>query len=1306
MAKKEKPKSYAEQCKIVQNECTKAGTGPNCMDSGANGMIDDGAEQKRECLKEAETSCEKKLEKCLQTCEDGRSKNYQEEMTIWQRSYGSTSAYLVSTTRSPCQQIDVAYGAIDASFHSSGISYALSFTNKQTAFMDCTADCYRQAASDCDTAHCYCDNFKCDSITAKPNGAGAVDDPTESEEQPDYITKYNKINAASLETTSDYGIPIEIVLSRAFMPGNLVWVSAPEEVRNTISTTTFDADTNTYTTTNRTIVKTSVDLIFGVCAGEISGYRRIFINGNEVFDASTGESDDYAVSSGSPASKVLRHHAETNGFGRVPAYRDLATVTIKNFTLQSYKKFPSFTFEAISNSADDPFVVETSAQPGLDTQNIWRVDTEGGIVYYEAVHRVRASSYATLETIRDELTDDAREVTPLGNYITLHGGKYYVYHPYLSTEYGEYTARASNKTFLFPAHTSDGNEYVGLFTFDSSGNLYVEKIDEVRGIITAGPSIVGFDTVTPQCAANAVYRHKGSSPGTTHETSSVFFARVKTGSPATVRVKEVRMVSTDSSARLLEDSLSITYDLPTTAFANTSSLTLKGFVPIKYDNTFLVCASYGSVNRIVKWSPDTGVIWSLDVPSLPDFGRYAQLKATKSKFFAYIAPDDETYRINVATGTYSVVDDPTNTYPGLLDGKQFYDPDTNSITYQSEDSKITRIFLNRKSLENMTLKNAVVDLATRAGMTRNLVGAESAASVEITGFRSGDNTTAAEMLNQLKTVYAFDVFSEEKIDLVMLGTSSATALNEEHFESIPVTSRTITPREDSAVSVEYYDDNKDGETTVQSFFLDRVYSENAVRATPTAYKFTVLETADYMRQLAELIAYKASEDGARKAVTLPPRYLALTVGDAITDQTNRRITSVKIGGNSFVEIESVTETASIYQDVIALSGADTPTNRIVPTYQDFMSGPMVFTARGVQQVYRARPHAYVGAANTYGELGDVAVVTPTAKSFGVTPSGTVSRLTSGIIWGKLTVAPPTLTTAFFRTYPSDFYKVKFPHLEFVQRILNKTSHYGEFPDYRTVDPTYNTMVVGYEIIQYGVATQDPLDPYTVVFTNLLRARNNTEDNVAHSVDEFCAVIDQSVLNAPVASATTASKYMTLNRAYARHGGADVRAQDAKPLKPYVISRKDWATPTFTSSAHPGNPSVAIIVDHREENADGFSDSVVNLADVSAGARQMEVYLLRAAYDPILFDAHRTGTATTYIMVRDKTTARTAFTDDENNPFNNAFVWEASSQDTWNWATEPLVAVIIDVNAFGESRAIASWNPKGVFTNRPHRGLSN
>ena len=283
--------------------------------------------------------------------------------------------------------------------------------------------------------------------------------------------------------------------------------------------------------------------------------------------------------------------------------------------------------------------------------------------------------------------------------------------------------------------------------------------------------------------------------------------------------------------------------------------------------------------------------------------------------------------------------------------------------------------------------------------------------------------------------------------------------------------------------------------------------------------------------------------------------------------------------------------------------------------------------------------------------------------------------------------------------------MKFPHVEFVERILAKTSHYGEYPDYRTVDSKYNAILVGYELIQYGVAVQDPMDPTTVIFSNLLRARHNTEDNIAHSVDEFCAIIDDAVLNTPVASATTSAKYLALNKTYARHGAAAVRTVDAKPLKPYIISRKDWQFPTFTNPSHPGNPSVAIIVDHREENAVGFTDSVVNLANVSAGARQMEVYLLRAAYDPILFDTHRYGTATTYIMVRAKTSAGVSFVDNEAVEFNNGYVWEASSQGAWNWATEPLVAVIIDVNAFGESRAIASWNKGAILRDRPHRGLA-
>lgn len=1301
---KEKPKSYAETCGPKSNGCTGGGTGPNCMDDS-----EVGGQDKRECLKDAQEACEKTLEKCLEACQTARENRKKEGKAAID---SGQNALFATGDLTSCGRDEISWGyAYDhyTMYRSEFVGVDTNYPRwYNQEYANCCAYCYRIAAANCETSQCYCSSLKCEGPSVSPNGVGTTDGPEEpTEEEPKYVDKFNKINTANYATTSNYGLPIELVFSRSFMPGNVTWLGPLTEERTTNVTSIFDRANNTYYIEHRVSINNTMDMHLGLCAGEIGGAKRIFINGAEVADLSLAESETYIILNGAESQKVRQEYAESVGFGLVPAHRGTAMMIIKAFDVDAYKNFPVFKVEVITDTNDDPLVAETAAQSGLDTSNIWKVDTESGRVFYEAVHKVRASKYSTLETVRDEPTDYAREVTPLGNYITYSAGKFNVLYPYLSESHGDYTARASYKTFLFPTFDNTGNDYLGLFTFNTSGELYVEQIDETRGLFYEGVSVTSFDTEPPQCAFRQTYSRTGVSPGTTDTITSAFFFRVKSGVTDTVRVVEALFSSTNAATPLLKSGSVVTHDLPASAFDNSATVTLKGAIPCKYDSSILIFASFGSTNRVVKWSVENGVIWKLNVPSLPDFGRYAQLKETNRKTFGYIAPDNETYIINMDTGEYAHVEDEFNVFPGLLDGKQFYDSDTASITYQSEDSKITRIYLNRKNLQNATVGDAIRAIADRANISRASVLGTGGDTREIIGFRSGNALTGMEMISQLNKVYPFALFSEDAIDVTMFGSASVATLDEDDYEVEPPLARKVETKEDISVELSYYDDDLNGDIAKQTFFVDRFFEDNVRPVATQTYQWTVLETADYMRQLAELMSYTTTFLGNESGFTIPPKFLAFTVGDIVTALgSTRRLTKVTIGANNNIDIAAREETPSVYADVISLSGvpnvaATTTSKKTQETY----AAPLTFSMRGVNPTQRASAYSFFGAYAPYDEFGDTCRIGPASKSTGTTTLTTPTTLTDTAVWGRLVEAPPTLTVSFFQTFKDQYLRIKFPTLDFVDRILAKDSYYGLSPDQRTVDPYYNTLAVGYEIIQYGVATQDPGDPYTIVFTNLLRARHNTDDNTDHVVGEFCAVLDENVVQYYIPNSNSDGKVVTINGSATRRSSAQTRVADALPLSPYLISRQDYPS-TFPSALNPSNPHVMIVVNHREENANGFTDSVVNL-NVAASSRQMYVYLLRSTFNLSTFNAHRYGTATSYIMYRSTTKGSVDFGETNSPVFTHACLFDTSSQNSvaWSWANEPLTAVIVDSNVYGESLAYATWNNGAILTGRTHRGLN-
>ncbi len=1308
--KEEEKKSYTETCAPKDNGCTNGGTGPNCMDDP-----DVGGQDKRECLKDAEENCEKTLEKCIKACEAQKEARKQSAKDFITR-YNGGNVYLHTGTLTSCGRDDVSWGrAYDhvSMQPESWISGIAPTTNRsrwqRQEYATCLAYCYRIAADNCETSQCYCSSYKCQGPSVTPNGVGGTTGPEEpTEEDPKYVDKYAHTNTANYDTTSNYGLPIELVISRAFMPGNVTWLSDVVTTQIPYVTTSYDKTNNTYYREHRVVVKNRADIHLGICAGEVGQAKRIFINGAEVVNLSLVASDAYIVTSGSESQKVRAELAEAVGFGRAPANRGIAMLILKDFDVGAFKRFPTFKIEVVTDVTNDPSVEETAAQTGLNTSNIWQVNSEAGTVFYEAVHKVRVSKYSNLETILDQPTDYAREVTPLGNIITIQSGTANVLYPNMAGAYGNFPLTYTDKTFLFHTFDNIGNDFLGLYTFDNSGALVVEQIDEVRGVFTTRYSIPSFDSEAPECALRLTYSAVDT-VGIPTTTTSVFFLRGKAGVTDSVRVVEAKLSSDDNAAQFLRNGYVVTHDIPPSAFGNSADLTLKGAIPSTYDSSIVIFASSTTTNYIVKWSPSTGVIWTSTAPSLPNFGRYAQVKETTRKVFAFIAPDDETYSLNLEDGEVAHVEDTSNIFPGLLDGKQFYDPDTDSITYQSEDSKITRIYLSRKVITNATVGDAIREIARRANISSSYVSGVGGNPREIKGFRSGNALTGTEMIAQLNKVYPFALFSEDMIDVTLLGAVSLATVDEDDYVSTPSIQRTVETKENVSVELSYYDDDLNGDIAKQSFFADRFFDTGSRPIASSVYQWTVLETADYMRQLAELMAYTQTQLGNESGIEIPPRYLRFTVGDIVTlSSDTQRISGISVGANNALKVKIRAEVPSIYDDVISLSGvtnvAATSTNKKI---QERFSAPLPFSLRGINPSVRALAYNYYGAYAPYGEFGDQARVAPTAKSTGTSPLSSPVTISEPTLWGRLIEAPPTLTVSFFQTFQTQRLRIKFPSLDFVARILSKQSYYGQSPDQRTMDFSYNLLAVGYELIQYGVATQDPTDDYTVIFTNLLRARNNTDANTAHTVGEFCAVIDESVGSYYLSGASVDAKAIAVNGSSIRRSSGQSRIEDTLPLTPYLISRQDWPSPSSGSTAFPGNPHVMIVVNHREENAIGFSDNEVNLAGILGSTRQMDVYLLRSTFNLSTFNAHRYGTSTSYIVFRGTTSGDITFGETGSPTFYHAALWSASSQSAsaWNWAGEPLTAVVVDRNANGESLAYASWGAGALLRNRPHRGLN-
>jgi len=176
---------------------------------------------------------------------------------------------------------------------------------------------------------------------------------------------------------STYGTMIPIYYGTARGAGQVIWSSdlietSHEEEAGGKGGPSQSVTTYTY----------SVNCAVGVCEGEITGIRRIWANGDLIYDQSTGnlgptgQSSNIRVYTGSEtqvADSLLESYL---GAGNVPAHRGLAYVVFENLQLEKYgNRIPNFSFEVVASGAfslpapvkqSESTIVHSIAHPFID----------------------------------------------------------------------------------------------------------------------------------------------------------------------------------------------------------------------------------------------------------------------------------------------------------------------------------------------------------------------------------------------------------------------------------------------------------------------------------------------------------------------------------------------------------------------------------------------------------------------------------------------------------------------------------------------------------------------------------------------------------------------------------------------------------------------------------------------------------------------------------------------------------------------------------------------------------------------------
>lgn len=158
----------------------------------------------------------------------------------------------------------------------------------------------------------------------------------------------NKVDDLAVQT-SDYGNMIPILYGTMRFAGEIIWC---DEIKEHIKTTTSSSGGKggggkvKSTTTEYTY---TVSLAILLCEGVINSISRIWADSDGAIDIS--KATYYSIYYGTEEQLPDPFIESIEGVGKVPAYRGLAYVVIKDFLLSNYgNRIPNFTFEVLRNN--------------------------------------------------------------------------------------------------------------------------------------------------------------------------------------------------------------------------------------------------------------------------------------------------------------------------------------------------------------------------------------------------------------------------------------------------------------------------------------------------------------------------------------------------------------------------------------------------------------------------------------------------------------------------------------------------------------------------------------------------------------------------------------------------------------------------------------------------------------------------------------------------------------------------------------------------------------------------------------------
>ncbi len=1062
----------------------------------------------------------------------------------------------------------------------------------------CWAKCQELLIGQIDFQRCYCPEITCGELPRVQPTSSTDSDSKKKDATTDLPGKttyeYAQLgpDISSVQTNSSYDLYIPKVFNRSVVGGNIFWVgNSRKVVRNIVSQTKSGNDITVLTTT---VTQSFCDFAIALCEGPIDGIARVWVDDNLVYN-NVMDVDGSGVVTTSPVTGDFILNLENFGFFKkidnadkylntvakftfflgtedqypqgamlletgqaTPGYRGIAYIYVENFDLtQTSGTIPSIRVDVVEKEASRPPVQIASSQVKPD---LLLVDQVNRLLFTGGDNALRTFVYDSLQ--------ETTQLESTGYRTAFVSGEGYIF------------VQDNNRTLRL---NNTQTSYVGLGDLSDGLAINPRLVDSTTPITFVAPSQTSLSFLRVD-AFGTTLKLVGSVPAfsTNHISKVISFhydgvdKDVKTNTEKAVVKYLLGVVAAPSeSLNEIELSLVLLYDtnlrpffdpnniyvedkqtIPSTLWGGDASARLTNTLYDVRDNTFVFFINKKDQSGYAfKWNPVTKkAVWSINLPVMPP--TRVDVADQGYDAFTFIGHNSQLFSIAMDNGGLSSLDTLGGKFslPNIhVNGAQYYDPASSSVTYVTDILSIARAFVGRLASGTSTLRPIVNNVLERCGLELSDYDTTALDGIVSWGYSITTQTTARSVLSQLMIMYGFTAL-EDNYSLRFItvqGADEATIRHEEFSDSTSAFERTRVTLDGDVdeVSVQYFDIDKAMAPTTQKIRSSTSGYKKSTQA--VAYSFPIVATATEAINITERLYARATYDNEKGSLTLGPKWVVLQPGDYLNifDGTGQygdyRIEALDTGSDLTVSLQLVRDTRALYSElanVTSIAGVDDALGSLAPFRFSPPARPLIMLTNALEDSQvsfgvNGNKSGYFLGVDYRGPLP-----MPSTDIY-VDNNGAYTKVgmpTNPVQWGTVVGLPTTNDTSLYTLEDNDTFVVRFVRSDATDFMEQKLVLADLLADVKR-----NLILINDEFIQF--TTYESIDGHTYVLKGLLRGRRGTEwAQLTQVTGGFAALYDPaawvygvqiaSEYREPLTAATTngSGRFITTSRVNTHH----------------------------------------------------------------------------------------------------------------------------------------------------------------------------